>query len=195
MVDKESHFMLICSIKKKVQEWHLYDCYGKDLGALQNDKRFSRAMNIRYRGKRNVNAGNESCVWILIGKNETEEVCLQVGRTKNLTNLLSSDVKEDIKEICKGDNNSNYGKLKDKYTELSFYEVDIEKYLKNDTDIENIFVEKPVNKYLYLAYAYNRAAYVEGKLSLEKEAVMYHPSSLDGYYREYFKEKSKYSQL
>jgi hypothetical protein len=47
---------------------------------------------------------------------------------------------------------------------------------------------KPKDKNLGLAYSVICVAYVEGKLSFEKEAWLYCLSTLDGYYYAYFKD-------
>ena len=69
--------------------------------------------------------------------------------------------------------------------ELVDYKLDTS---SKDKDAKKILGSKPENKNLGLAYSVICAAYVEGKLSFEKEAELYCPSTLDGYYYAYFKE-------
>ena len=113
-------FLKICSIKNVNNTWTLYDCEGKKLGEELDATPFPSLMNRRYRAKRKntIEVDDVSCVWCLKGENDN---WIQVGRTKNLTNLLSNDVKEDIKKIFS--HTGKYGKLNEKYSELTFYEI------------------------------------------------------------------------
>ena len=177
-VMNDGMYLRICAIKKNNNGWEFLDCNRESLKAPDEKSIFTSSMNKRYR--------NTACVWFLMGKADNgKETCIQVGRTKNLTNLLSNDIKEDIKNFYSGV--GKYGKLKEKYNELVFYEVDVNRIIKEDKDAKKILGSKPENKNLGLAYSVICAAYVEGKLSFEKEAELYCPSTLDGYYYAYFK--------
>lgn len=156
-------------------------------------------MNRRYRKKRAVRTDNTNTpiVWMLIGKNEmNEEICLQVGRNKNLQRMLSTDIRLDVHEIRSGDENTKYGQLVKEYRALEFYEIDIDNYLKEDDVFCKCFGQIPQNEYLASAYFTLRAAYVEGKVVAEygcrKEkdnGRMWCPSpdGLDGSFYEYWK--------
>ena len=181
-------YLRICAIRKNNNGWEFSDCNGESLKAPDGKSIFTSSMNKRYRKERKkyIVDENTACVWFLMGKADNgKETCIQVGRTKNLTNLLSNDIKEDIKNFYSGV--GKYGKLKEKYNELVFYEVDVNRIIKKDKDAKKILESKPENKNLGLAYSVICAAYVEGKLSFEKEAELYCPSTLDGYYYAYFK--------
>lgn len=97
-----------------------------------------------------------------------------MGRTKDIINSLT-EIKDNVKDFYRSDS-KKYGALKDKnYKEIVFYEVDIDEYLS-------------------LAYYFIRAAYVEGKLGFETLASMYHKSSLDEYFFDYYK-RNKLSEI
>ena len=182
-------YLRICAIRKNNNGWEFSDCNGESLKAPDEKSIFTSSMNKRYRKERKkyIVDENTACVWFLRGKADNGDItCIQVGRTKNLTNLLSNDIKEDIKNFYSGV--GKYGKLKEKYNELVFYEVDVNQIIKEDNDAKQILGSKPKDKNLGLAYSVICAAYVEGKLSFEKKAELYCPSTLDGYYYTYFKE-------
>ena len=104
-----------------------------------------------------------------------------MGRTKDIINSLT-EIKDNVKDFYRSDS-KKYGALKDKnYKEIVFYEVDIDEYIKND---------KLFNS---LAYYFIRAAYVEGRLGFETSASMYHKSSLDEYFFDYYK-RNKLSEI
>ncbi len=178
----------ICSIKKRGDTWILYDTDGEEIRVPSESGYFSSALNRRYRNKRKSIIANDdiSCVWFLIGNKNGSSKWIQVGRTKNLTNLLSNDVKEDIKDLYFG--KGMYGELKEYYDELSFYEIDVERYIKGDEKLRSIMGKMPRNKYLRYAYLVNCAAYLEGKLACQYDVEKYHSSTLDGFYNLYFKE-------
>lgn len=69
---------------------------------------------------------------------------------------------------------------------IVFYEVNIDNYLLGDTVFKTAYGEPPQDVFLAKAYYFMRAAYVEGKLGSETKAAMYHYSTLDGYFYEYF---------
>ena len=187
----EEIYRKICSIRKDDNIWEFLDCEGNILRTPDRKSFFSSSMNKRYRSKRKeyIDYEDASCVWVLIGKNSSSENWIQVGSTKNLKNLLSNDIKEDIKEFYSEE--GKYANLSTKYEELTFYEVDVEKFLKKDKNAKNILGEKPKDKNLVLAYSFICAAYIEGKLSFEKNPELYHPSTLDGYYHAYFMGQGK----
>lgn len=179
----------ICSIKKENNNWNLYDYEDKLLRRPSANTYFPSSLNMRYRIKRKEFFEDEdtSCVWILIGKKNSITKWIQVGRTKNLKNLLSNDIKEDIKEFYSG--NGKYGQLQDKYTELIFFEIDILKYIRVDKVAHTILGKAPINKYLRQAYFVNCAAYIEGKLAFQNKPELYSPATLDSCYFNYFKSK------
>ena len=179
----------VCSIKKEIETWKFYDLEGKQLREPSENTYFPSSMNRRYRAKRKGNAIDEdiSCVWFLIGKKNNASRWVQVGRTSNITNMLSNDIKNDIKEFYSG--HGRYGELQKKYTELIFYEVDIEKYIKTDTEALKILGTSPIDMNLRMAYFINCAAYIEGKMAFEHTPDLYNPSILDGCYYRYFKDK------
>lgn len=152
-------------------------------------------MNIRYRNfrKKYIKRNDISCIWILVGikNNEDTESWIQIGRSKHLTNLLSEDVKEDIKAILY-ERNGKYKDLKKEFKNLVFYEVNIEEFLKNDNDEAlNGYRIEPQNENLKYVYHYIRAAYTEAKLGYYNDAQLFHTSTVDGFYYKYFKDKNK----
>ncbi len=181
----------ICSIEKKNNTWVLYDCDDESIRIPAEDSIFPSSMNMRYRNKRSNDGkveNDSSVVWILVGYTDKEN-CIyeQVGRNNSLTNMLA-EIKEDIKCFYFG--KKKYVNLKGKqYTKLVFYEVDIDKYLESDDLFKQLFTEVPKDPSLYLAYRYNKAAYVEGKIGAltKADGNMYHESGLDKYYYGYFK--------
>ena len=70
---------------------------------------------------------------------------------------------------------------------MTFYEIDVLRYISEDAEAKRILGEAPANKNLKLAYLVNCAAFIEGKESYLNNAYKYYPSILDGYYYEYFK--------
>lgn len=190
----EEIYRKICSIRKDDNNWELLDCEGNILRTPDRKSFFPSSMNKRYRSKRKeyIDYEDESCVWVLIGQNSSSENWIQVGSTKSLKNLLSNDIKEDIKEFYSEE--GKYANLSKKYEELTFYEVDVEKFLKKDKNAKNILGEKPKDKNLALAYSFICAAYIEGKLSFENNPELYHPSTLDGYYHAYFRDRANYEE-
>jgi hypothetical protein len=197
----------ICSLEWKNGEWTFKDCKGKELKPLP--KRFPKATlknNYKdYRKQSGNNMPEESfaCVWVLMGRKEQTEKCIQVGRNCNLENMLEEDIIKDIKDFFYG--SKKYSKLRKKCQKqetykLTFYEVNIQEYLKEDTVINQILGKRPVdNPSLLKAYSYVEAAYVEGKLGCYSKnsnnhgivSSMYNPSTLDGYFYDYFKKKKK----
>jgi hypothetical protein len=136
------------------------------------------------------------CVWTL---KEGQRI-IQVGSSSSLNNMWKNDIKKDIVDFFS--ESGDYSKLrttcqkedKDTY-QLTFYEVNVQEYLKGDT---GILGEKPENPSLLKAYSYVLAAYVEGKLGYDsinagKEGIasMYNKSTLDGYFYDYFEEINK----
>jgi hypothetical protein len=146
-------------------------------------------MNLRYRKKRGNKWGkdveNLSCVWVLIGKINEAEKWIQVGRNSSLKNMLSNDIKEDIKQVYSG--TGKYGGLN--YSELIFYEINIKNYIENDEESKGILETEPLDTNLKMAYWVNCAAYIEGELASEKNVQLYHLSVLDGCYYAYFESK------
>ena len=122
-----------------------------------------------------------------------KKVCELVGRTKDIINSLT-EIKDNVKDFYRSDS-KKYGALKDKnYKEIVFYEVDIDEYIKNDKLFKKLYGNVPNDEYLSLAYYFIRAAYVEGKLGFETSASMYHKSSLDEYFFDYYK-RNKLSEI
>ncbi|MCR4740820.1 MAG: hypothetical protein K5886_11260 [Lachnospiraceae bacterium] len=186
----------ICSLKKEDNIWNLYDWDGKPLrnpspNTSSPNAYFPKSLNQRYRNIRKTYGIDEdiSCVWFLTGKKNGREEWIQVGRTKTLNNMLSSDIKEDIKAFFYG--TGKYGELGKEYSELIFYEIDVIRYIEADKEAQGIFGKMPDDKNLKLAYLVNCAAYIEGKESFENNAVIYVPSTLDGYYHRYFKDRKR----
>ena len=180
----EKIYKKICSIIMSEDRWYLYDCKDKKISEPSSERIFSSAMNKRYRKNRNMSRTDISTVWVLAGfKNDNKE-WIQVGRTKNLTNLLA-EVRKNVKNFY--DSGNKYAALREKhYEKLVFYEIDIDNYLKNDILFEKIYGEVPKDKNFSSAYYFIRAAYVEGKLGAETSAYMYHESALDEYFYSYY---------
>ena len=187
MSNNEIGKLLICSIKKVDNGWVLYDCNGENISNLSG--KFPSSMNLRYRKKRGNKWGkdveNSSCVWVLIGKINEAEKWIQVGRNSSLKNMLSNDIKEDIKQVYSG--TGKYGGLN--YSELIFYEINIKNYIENDEKSKGILGTEPLDNNLKRAFWVNCAAYIEGKLASEKNVQLYHLSVLDGCYYAYFESK------
>lgn len=177
----EEVYVKICSIQLKNDSWYLCDCNDEKLPLPSKERIFSSAMKKRYLKKRKGRK-DLSTVWVLVGvTNENKGICEQVGRTKDLINSLN-EIRENIKDFYNS-NNGKYGILKNKnYKEIVFYEVDIDKYLKDDELFIRTYGEAPRDTYLSLAYYFLRAAYVEGKIGSETSPSMYHKSSLDEYF-------------
>jgi len=96
-------YLRICAIRKNNNGWEFSDCNGESLKAPDKKSIFTSSMNKRYRKERKkyIVDENTACVWFLRGTADNgDKTCIQVGRTKNLTNLLSNDIKEDIKTIA-----------------------------------------------------------------------------------------------
>ena len=187
---------LICTIRLENKDWKLYDCDGKELPVPSSKRIFSSSMKKRYLNlkKRGNKENNISAVWILVGISDNgKEICEQVGRTTDLINSLT-EIKDNVKDFYRSDS-KKYGALKDKnYKEIVFYEVDIDEYIKNDKLFKKLYGNVPNDEYLSLAYYFIRAAYVEGKLGFETSASMYHKSSLDEYFFDYYK-RNKLSEI
>lgn len=116
-----------------------------------------------------------------------------MGRTKDIINSLT-EIKDNVKDFYRSDS-KKYGAFKDKnYKEIVFYEVDIDEYIKNDKLFKKLYGNVPNDEYFSLAYYFIRAAYVEGKLEFETSASMYHKSSLDEYFFDYYK-RNKLSEI
>lgn len=186
---------LICTIRIENNIMKLYDGNRQEI-----DSNSTRSLNINYRRKRKIRTEDDESpvVWVLVGKNmPDEEVYLQVGQSKNLTRMLSNDIRKDVNELLDeklNEESSKYKKLLGKYTQLEFYEIDLDAY-----DYED-FIEKniPEDENLKKVYLTIRAAYVEGKIAAEKnckeknsEHGIWNPSpiGLDGYFYMYFKNK------
>ncbi|WP_455259405.1 hypothetical protein [Ruminococcus sp.] len=195
VIDKISK-KLICTIRLENNDWNLYDCDGEKLPVPSNKRIFSSSMKKHYLKKRErENQKNDiSTVWILVGiLDNGKKVCEQVGRTKDIINSLT-EIKDNVKDFYRSDG-KKYGALKDKnYKEIVFYEVDIDEYIKNDKLFKKLYGNVPNDEYLSLAYYFIRAAYVEGKLGFETSASMYHKSSLDEYFFDYYK-RNKLSEI
>lgn len=188
VIDKISK-KLICTIRLENNDWNLYDCDGEKLPVPSNKRIFSSSMKKHYLKKRERETPKNdiSTVWILVGiLDNGKKVCEQVGRTKDIINSLT-EIKDNVKDFYRSDG-KKYGALKDKnYKEIVFYEVDIDEYIKNDKLFKKLYGNVPNDEYLSLAYYFIRAAYVEGKLGFETSASMYHKSSLDEYFFDYYK--------
>lgn len=193
VIDKISK-ELICTIRLENNGWNLYDCDGKELPVPSRKRIFSSSMKKHYLKKRENKKIDISTVWILVGiLDNGKKVCEQVGRTKDIINSLT-EIKDNVKDFYRSDS-KKYGVLKDKnYKEIVFYEVDIDEYIKNDKLFKKLYGNVPNDKYLSLAYYFIRAAYVEGKLGFETSASMYHKSSLDEYFFDYYK-RNKLSEI
>lgn len=180
---------IICSIRLQNETWHFYDCNGDELREPSKKSIFSSAMKKRYLKKRKNKQIDISTVWILVGIiDENKKICEQVGRTKDLINSLN-EIKDNVKDFFY-DEDGKYGVLRQKnYKELIFYEVDIDKYIEKDKLFIELYGNAPDNVHLSSAYYFIRAAYVEGKLGCDTSASMYHKSSLDGYFYDYYKKK------
>ena len=193
VIDKISK-ELICTIRLENNYWKLYDCDGKELPVPFSKCIFSSSMKKHYLKKRENKKIDISTVWILVGiLDNGKKVCEQVGRTKDIINSLT-EIKDNVKDFYRSDS-KKYGALKDKnYKEIVFYEVDIDEYIKNDKLFKKLYGNVPNDEYLSLAYYFIRAAYVEGKLGFETSASMYHKSSLDEYFFDYYK-RNKLSEI
>ena len=193
VIDKISK-KLICMIRLENNDWNLYDCDGEKLPDPFSKCIFSSSMKKHYLKKRENKKIDISTVWILVGiLDNGKKVCEQVGRTKDIINSLT-EIKDNVKDFYRSDS-KKYGALKDKnYKEIVFYEVDIDEYIKNDKLFKKLYGNVPNDKYLSLAYYFIRAAYVEGKLGFETSASMYHKSSLDEYFFDYYK-RNKLSEI
>ena len=193
VIDKISK-ELICTIRLENNGWNLYDCDGKELPVPSSKRIFSSSMKKHYLKKRENKKNDISTVWILVGiLDNGKKVCEQVGRTKDIINSLT-EIKDNVKDFYRSDS-KKYGVLKDKnYKEVVFYEVDIDEYIKNDKLFKKLYANVPNDEYLSLAYYFIRAAYVEGKLGFETSASMYHKSSLDEYFFDYYK-RNKLSEI
>lgn len=182
---------IICSICLENDDWHFFDCNGNELPVPSEKRIFSSAMKLRYQNKRGDKERGISTVWILVATTEDNgNICVQVGRTKDLKNTLD-EIRENVKKFF-NPKDKKYGKLKGKnYKELVFYEVNIAEYIKNDNEFKSLCKVAPKEEFLLEAYYFIRAAYVEGKLGALTYADenMYHKSSLDEYFYEYFKAK------
>ena len=88
-------------MKKDNDIWKLYDCTDKQLRTPSQETKFTSSMNQHYREfrKNSFSEEDSSCVWFLVGKTKHHEEWVQVGRTKDLTNMLSNDIKEDVKDF------------------------------------------------------------------------------------------------
>lgn len=186
LIDKISKEM-ICTIRLENNNWKLYDCDGNELPVTSSKRIFSSSMKKHYLKKRKNKKNDISTVWILVGISDNgKKICEQVGRTKDLINSLT-EIKNNVKDFYRSDS-GKYGVLKEKnYKEIVFYEVDIDEYIKNDKLFKKLYGNVPNDTYLSSAYYFIRAAYVEGKLGFETSASMYHKSSLDEYFYEYYK--------
>ncbi len=176
-----------------------YDCQDEEIKS-------TNAMNRHYRRKRKENILEEdvSTVWILSAREkDKKQNYIQVGRSKNLKRMLSGDIRLDVKEIINTNNEfggTKYNKLIEKYSELIFFEVDLEKYFFN-----NFTVNIPEDTNLKKIYWSIIAAWAEGKIAAEnnckKDSIdddrMWNPSpdGLDGYFYSYYRECEEKSVL
>lgn len=187
----------ICSIEvEENNKMTLHDCNG-------NEIKSTNVMNRRYRKSRRLRSTEEDnpVVWVLIGKDIIpQEKYLQVGQSKNLTRMLSGDIRPDVNEILSKNgrcNGSKYSKLASKYSKLTFYEIDFEDYDLAEVDFVG---NMPQDEDLKKAYLSMKASFIEGKIAAEKCCGAKEngggiwnasPSGLDGYFYSYFKNKSK----
>jgi hypothetical protein len=195
MFEKKDDVLLkICYIVNTEEELALYDCNNQK---LEYSKIFPRGIYDKYQKKREQKENNMpnkdlACVWVLVGKKNQTETCIQVGSNKNMDRMLRYDIKEDIKDFFFGKSRGGkYNKLKNDYDKLTFYEVNIPLYLKKDNVATEIFGNEPENEILNAAYWCIKAAYAEGKIGYKSKAKIYNTSQLDGYYYNYFKNNDK----
>lgn len=200
----EKFLIKICSISVKENNIILCDCEGYEILLIKNNKiiyshsgvsqefpskdidtiRYSYTINSKFRKKHLNNTDSDlSAVWILTGFNESEneEKLLQTGRNRNTECMLKNDINSNVHSIIKKEDNK-YGRLK--YDTLSFYQVNIDSYLREDKNISQILRDvSPENKHLKNAYFNIKASYAEGKIasSIENEALWHKsPCGIDG---------------
>lgn len=183
----EQKYKKICSIiKSENEDWNFFDYNGSPLRKPSETAIFTSAMKRRYlKTKSRIDIPT---VWVLVGFDDENKITWeQVGSTKDIINALV-EIKNAIKSFYS--NGKKYGVLKNEnYKKLVFYEVDIDNYLRDDLEFENIYGEALKNNDLKLAYYYVRATYIEGKIGYDTSARMYNPYILDGYFYNYFKNK------
>lgn len=181
----EEKFIIISSLEKNEAGWSLFDCNGERLRTPDKNSYFPSSMYGRYANKTKIDFYNDvSRVWALIGITNDDIVSwIQVGRSKNRSNMLSDDIKDDIKDFLFSDElNGKYGKHRKSFRTMVFLEVNIKKYLGKDDIFYKTFGVVSEKNVFSPAYYCLLAAYVEGKLAYEKKAEMYIPSTLDGYF-------------
>ena len=187
----------ICKIEFKDNAHFLLDCNNSII-------RSTNAMNRRYRIVRRQTILEEdmALVWILTGihKDSKEKKIIQVGQCKNLTQMLSGDIRKDIKKIINAGNSDNkYSKLHKEFTELSFYEVELDDFDIGAIGVKLIFPEdtlfKKIERAIKAAYVEAMIAFVNDCLFTESGCGIWNPSTigLDGYFYSYF-EVNKYAK-
>lgn len=197
---------MICSISKNENSNILYDCNKIKVYSYSKNKceyihnnmtkifeNCQASKNIRYfttinKAYRNSSSSYEfSVVWILVGKKGNYEEIIQVGRNKSINHMLNNDINIDARYILEG-GDKKYSSQK--YDVLTFYQVDIDKFLnKNDDEIIYSILNEnpPLDKNLKAAYYNFKAAYVEGKLaSLENAKLWKSSGEIDGDIYNYF---------
>jgi hypothetical protein len=197
----------ICSMKSEDKKWIFSDSNDSKLKRMPNELLNNIYANYQN-NRKNMREGDLACVWVLEGS-ETPNLMesktpnlIQVGSNINLDEMWKNDIRKDIIKFFF--ESGNYSKLREECQKqetykLTFYEVNIQKYLEVDTVINQILGKRPEDPSLLKAYAYVEAAYVEGKLgSYSKKhnnqcilSSIYNPSTLDGYFYDYFKKKKK----
>lgn len=187
---------LVCSIEiDDYGNTTFFDCCGNEIKSKN-----TKSMNEHYREERRsvFRQDDVPVVWVLVGKRGNEERCLQVGQSKNLTRMLSNDIRKDVNEILfdeypKEKNLPKYKALTEKYQKLEFYEVDINSVDVEETIWNYTFYEDDNLKKVYLTIL---ASYVEAKIAVEEECAaeesedgLWNPSptGVDGYFYDYLK--------
>jgi hypothetical protein len=190
----------ICSMKSENKKWDFFDSNDSKLEQMPNDLLNNIYANYQN-NRKNMREGDLACVWVLEGS-ETPNY-IQVGSNISLDKMWKNDIRKDIMKFFS--ESESYSDLRKKYNEqkaykFTFYEVNIQEYLNGDKVINQILGKRPVdNPSLLKAYSYVEAAYVEGKLGCYSKnsnnqgrvSSMYNPSTLDGYFYDYFKKKKK----
>ena len=186
---------LICRIKYDGESPFFYDCKNLEIKS-------TNAMNMRYRKARRqiVTEEDGATIWILTGilKQDGEEKLIQVGQCKNLTQMLSGDIRKDVRQIIsENDPNGKYSTLRQEYKELFFYEVELDDFDICDIGVKLCF---PIDTILKRAERAIKAAYVEGMIASQNNCLknksvygIWNPSTigLDGYFYSYFESKTE----
>jgi hypothetical protein len=191
----------ICSMKSEDKKWIFFDSNDSELEQMPKN-----LLNIIYenyqKNRNNMPDENLACVWVLELEGSKTPNYIQVGSNISLYKMWNTDIRKDIMKFFS--ESESYSDLRKNYNEqkaykFTFYEVNIQEYLKGDKVINQILGKRPEDPSLLKAYAYVEAAYVEGKLgSYSKKhnnqcilSSIYNPSTLDGYFYDYFKKKKK----